>query len=171
MRLFRSYGIPKSGASHKWFDESSRLIKWFLHCDSDLFGLTTSLLCIFDIYWVSTAVVLVKNDVLFLVPTGKVLELGFLICNLMKAWLSVERLLPVKRIWEMTKNLGAHPAWLLNPTISKFWHSSYMVITCHNLKILLSLLLLSHPTISNFYQPANWNFFGIVIPLNYNYYY
>ena len=40
--------------------------------------LTTSLLCIFDICWVSTAVALVKNDVLFLVLIGKVLEYGFL---------------------------------------------------------------------------------------------
>ena len=42
-----------------------------------------------------------------------------------------------------------------------------MVITLHNLKILLSLLLLSHSTIPNFYQSANWNFGGLVIPLNY----
>ena len=72
----------KSGASHKWFDESSRSIELFLHGDSDwiIFGLTTSLLCIFDICWVSTGVVLVKNDVLLLVPIGKVLELGFPKC-------------------------------------------------------------------------------------------
>ena len=25
----------KSGVSHKWFDESSRLIEWFWHADSD----------------------------------------------------------------------------------------------------------------------------------------
>ena len=45
-RPFRSDGSLKSGASHKWFDESSRLIEWFLHCDSNwvIFGLTTSLL-------------------------------------------------------------------------------------------------------------------------------
>ena len=41
-----------------------------------------------------------------------------------------------------------------------------MVITLCNLNILLSLLLLSHPTVSKFYQPTNWNFFGLVIPLN-----
>ena len=127
-------------------------------------GLTTSLLCIFDICWVSTAVVLVKNDVLFVVPTGKVLELGFPECYLIKAWLSVERLFPFEKIWEMTKNLGAHPAWLLNPTISKFWNSSYMVITLHDLKVLLSLLLLSHPAISNFYQPVNLDFWGVSNP-------
>ena len=153
--LKNGWDLLKSDASHKWFDELSWLIEWFLHCDSDwiIFVLTTSLLCIFDICWVSTAVVLVKNDVLFLVPTGKVLlELGFPNCFLIRAWwLSVERLFPVEKIWEMTKNLGAHPAWLWNPRISKSWHSSYMVITLHNLKILLSLLLLSHPTISIFY--------------------
>ena len=37
-----------------------------------------------------------------------------------------------------------HPAWLSNPTISKFCHPSYMVIIPHNFKILLSLLWLSH---------------------------
>ena len=138
--------------------------------------MTTSLLCIFGICWMSTAVVLVKN-VLFVVPTEKVLKLGFPECFLIKAWLSVERLFLFEKIWEMTKNLGAHPVWLLNPTISKRWHSSYMVITLRNLKKLLSLLLLSDPTISDFYQPANLNFFfffffggvWVVIPLNYNY--
>ena len=65
----------------------------------------------------------------------------------------------------MTKNLGAHPEWLLKPTISKFCHSSYMIVTLQNLKILLFLLLLSHPTISKFYELAKWNFFGFVIQL------
>ena len=53
-----------------------------MHSDSSwiIFGLTTNLLCIFDICWVPTAVVLVKNDVLLLVPTGEVLELGFPKC-------------------------------------------------------------------------------------------
>ena len=66
------HGILKSSVSHKWFDKSSRLIRGFLHADSDWisFGLTTNLLGIFDIYWVSTAVLLAKN-VLLLVPTGK----------------------------------------------------------------------------------------------------
>ena len=69
MKPFRSYGILKSGASHKWSDESSRLIEWFLHCDSDwiIFGLTSNLLCIFHTCWLSTPVALVKNDALFLV--------------------------------------------------------------------------------------------------------
>ena len=29
------HGTLKSSISHKWFDESSRLIEWFLHADSD----------------------------------------------------------------------------------------------------------------------------------------
>ena len=70
----------KSGVS--WFDESSRVTEWFLHAVSDwiIFGLTTNLLCILDICFMSTAVVLVANDVLFLVPAGKFLELGFPKC-------------------------------------------------------------------------------------------
>ena len=52
----------------------------------------------------------------------------------------------------------------MNPTISKCCHYSYMVITLYNLKILLSLLLLSHP-ISKFYKPAYWIIWELVIPL------
>ena len=77
-------GALKLGVSHKRFDESSRLIEWFLYADSDwiIFGLTPNMLCVLDICCVSTAVavVLVKNDVLFLAPIGKVLELGFPKC-------------------------------------------------------------------------------------------
>ena len=57
-----------------------------------------------------------------------------------------------------------HPAWLLKPTISKFGHPFYVLIILHNLKILLFLLWLSHPTISKLYQHSTWNFFGLVIP-------
>ena len=57
-------GTLKSCVSHKWFDELRRLIEWFLYADSDqiTFGLTTNLLCVLDISWVSTAVVLVEDD-------------------------------------------------------------------------------------------------------------
>ena len=83
----------------------------------------------------------------------------------------------------MTRNLSAHPALLLNPAFSKCCLSFYMVTTLHNSKILLSLLLLSHSTISNFYQFINQNYLGLVIPFfffffsrqklwfNYSYYY
>ena len=51
----------------------------------------------------------------------------------------------------MTRNLSAHPAQLLNPTISKFCHSSYMVIiTLHNSKILLSLHCFLTPQFQTF---------------------
>ena len=76
------HGTLKSSLSHKWFDESSRLTEWFLHAESDwiIIGLTTNPLCIFDICWMSSSVVLIKNDVLLLVPTRKVLELVFHKC-------------------------------------------------------------------------------------------
>ena len=77
-RDFLDYGTLKLGVSHKWFDELSKFVEWFLHADDDwIFDLMANLLCIFDIFWVFTAVVLVKKDVLVLVPTEKVLELGF----------------------------------------------------------------------------------------------
>ena len=93
----RSYGTLKSRASRKWFDGLSRLIEWFLHGTNDwiVHGLTSTLLCIFDIYWVSTTVALVKNDVLLLVLTEKNLELDLVKCFLLKDWLSVETLFPV----------------------------------------------------------------------------
>ena len=68
--------------------------------DSIIFGLSTNLLCIFDTCWVSTAVVLVKNDVY-------------------------------------------HIPWLKDVAVPA---------------------LLSHSTISNFYQSANLKFLGLVIP-------
>ena len=72
----------ESSVSNKWFDELSRLIEWLLHVSSDwiICGLTTNLICVLGICWVSTAAVLVKNDVLFLVRAGKVLEFGFPKC-------------------------------------------------------------------------------------------
>ena len=46
------YRTLKSGVSHKWFDELSRFIEWFLHVDSDgiIFVLMANLLCNFDIW-------------------------------------------------------------------------------------------------------------------------
>ena len=62
----------------------------------------------------------------------------------------------------MTRNPGTPPAWswLTNSTISKSCHLSYMGIISHNFKALLSLLWLSHPTISKFYQPFTMDFFS-----------
>ena len=42
------HGTLKSGVYHKWFDEMNRLIKWFLHADSDwmIFGLMANLFLI-----------------------------------------------------------------------------------------------------------------------------
>ena len=44
------HGTLKLGVFHKWFDELSILIEWFLHADSDgiIFSLMANLLCIFD---------------------------------------------------------------------------------------------------------------------------
>ena len=72
----------KSSLSYKSFDECTRFVEWFWHANSDwiIFCLTTNMLCIFDICWVSTAPVLINNDVLLVVSTGKVLKLGFSKC-------------------------------------------------------------------------------------------
>ena len=47
----------------------------------------------------------------------------------------------------------------------KTFYSFYLVITLQNLKVLLSLLLLSQPTILKFYKLATSSFFGLVIKL------
>ena len=66
----------KMGKTFRSYMESkimciSHMIWLIKQIDSILFRLTTNLLCISDIFWVSTAVVLVDNDALLLVPTGK----------------------------------------------------------------------------------------------------
>ena len=127
-----------------------------LYADSDsiFFGLTRNLLCIFNICWVSTAVVIVKNDVMLLVFTRKVLELGFFTCFFNKSLIKCEKfiscLMQQSKDMENEQKPRCSSCIAIEPTISKFWHSS----TLHSLKILLSLLFLSHPTFSDFYQPA-----------------
>ena len=65
------------------------------------------------ICWLSTAIVLVKNDVLLQFPSEKVLELGFPNAfnkGLVKCGKIVSCvMLNSKKTWEMTRNLGAHP--------------------------------------------------------------
>ena len=104
--MLKMGGTLKSGASHKWFDESSRLTEWFLHGDSDwiIFCLTTSLLCISENCWMSTAVVLVKNDILLIVATGMVLELDFLKWFLIKAYIKCVKI--VSCPMQYWKNFG-----------------------------------------------------------------
>ena len=112
--------------------------------------MTTSLLCVFDICWVSTAVVLFKN-VLFLVPTGKVLELGFPICFFNKS------LIKCGKIVSCRKNMGND---------QKPRCSSCMALEPHNFKILVFLLYGYHtPQLKNIaipaitFSPHNFNFF------------
>ena len=48
---FLDHKTLKSDVFPKWFDELSRLIKWYLDVDSDgiIFGLIANILCIFDV--------------------------------------------------------------------------------------------------------------------------
>ena len=50
------HGTLKSGVSHKWFDESSRLIEWFLHADRD--WIISNLLLIYSVSLTFAALVL-----------------------------------------------------------------------------------------------------------------
>ena len=151
----------------------SRLIKWFWHADNHwiIFGLTTNLICIFDICWVSTAVALVKND--FSSSTHrKSFRTWFSQMLLTKAWLSVERLFPVscntQKYMENNQKRRCSSYIVTEPynfKILSFLPHGYHTPHCEN--ITLSLLLLSHPIISKIYQPTNWNFWGLVIPFNF----
>ena len=141
-KTFQINGTLKSGAPHKWFDESSRLIQWFLHCDKDriIFVLTTSLLCIFNICWVSTAVVLVKDDVLFLVSTEKVFELAFPKCFFNKSLIKCGKIVSCRKNMENDKKPRC---------------SSCIAIEPHNFKILALLLYGYHTSqLTNIAIPA-----------------
>ena len=106
--------------------------------DLIIFGLTINLLCIFDIYWVSTAVVLVKN-VLLLVPTEKqVLEIVFSKCFLIKMWKVCflsngilkkcgkwpeNYVLILHSYWNpQFQNFSIPPIWLSHSIIQRYWY-------------------------------------------------
>ena len=78
---------------------------------------------------------------------------------LIKAWLSENCKWPETQVL-----LPPAWSWLSNYRISKFCYFSYMVIISNSLKALLSLLWLSHPPISKFYQPFTMGFFWIGNP-------
>ena len=147
VRPFRSYETLKSGASRKWFDGLSRLIEWFLLSDSNwiILGLTTSLLCIFDICCVSTAVVLVKNNVLLLVPIRKNFRTWFSQMFLIKAWKNCEKIV-CYLYFNTRKNMGND---------QKPRCSSCIAIESHNFKILAFLLYGYHiPRLKKYCYPC-----------------
>ena len=123
--------------------------------------------CIFHTCWVSTAVLIVKNDVFLLVPT-EVLELGFSNAfnkSLIKCGKIVSCLMQYSKKFGNDQKPRCSSCIVTETTIRKFCHLSYMVITLHNLMILLCRLLHSHPKILNFYQHATWNTKRFSIPI------
>ena len=73
------------------------------------------------------------------------------------------------KIWEMTRNLCAHPAWLPDATISKCCYFSYMVFI-YNLKILLSLHYFFTPLFQTFTNLLI-GIFGVSNPTFFFYYF
>ena len=68
-----------SSVWHNWFNELSRFIEWNLNADGDGLILVwlPNKLYIFDIRCCgSTAVVVAENDILVLVPTRKISDIG-----------------------------------------------------------------------------------------------
>ena len=163
----RGHETLKSCVSHKWFDELSRLVEWFLHADSDwiVLGFTTNLLCIFQICWMATAIILFQN-VLFLAPTRKALVPPYAFNkSLIKCGKIVSCLMQYSKKFGNDQKPRCSSCIVTETTIRKLCHLSYMVITLHNLMILLCLLLHSHPKILNFYQHATWNTKRFSIPI------
>ena len=63
---FIDHGTLKLGVSHKWFDEFSIFIEWFMHANTDgtIFVLMTSPIYFVSLtskWWGTTAVVLKKS--------------------------------------------------------------------------------------------------------------
>ena len=163
----RGHETLKSCVSHKWFDELSRLVEWFLHVDSDwiVLGFTTNLLCIFEICWMATAIVLFQN-VLFLAPVVKALVPPYAFNkSLIKCGKIDSCLMQYSKKFENDQKSRCSSCIVTQTTIRKFCHLSYMGITLHNLMILLCLLLLSHPKIFTNMQHGIPK--GLVFPFNF----
>ena len=161
LRPFRSYGALKWGALTNDLMNRTDWLNDF--CT----GLTTSLLCIFDICWVSTAVVLVRS------AHRKSFRTWF-------SWMFFNKsLIKSGKTVSFQKSMGND---------QKPRCSSCMTTESHNFKILAFLLYGYHsPQLKNITIPASccfltpqfqtftnlliWIFWGWIIPLNYNYYY
>ena len=131
-------------------------------------GLTTSLFWIFDICWVSTAAVLVKNDVLFLVPTGRVLKLGFTECFFKKSLIKCGKIVSCQKNTAndqkprcsfcmaneppQFQNFGIPPIWSSLSTTWKYCYPYYCFLT---------------PQFQTFTNPLILIFWRLVISLNY----
>ena len=61
----------------------------------------------------------------------------------------------LRKIWETTRNLGTHPAWLLETTISKICHFPTRLSPSKTQNFVIVAI----------YQLATWNFFRLVIQL------
>ena len=137
MKPFKSYGTLKSGASHIWTNELNRSIEWFLHANSDsiIFDLTTNLLCIFIICWVSTAVVPVKNNVLLLAHR-KSLRTCFFQMLFNKSLIKCEKI--VSWLMQYSKKYGKWPeTWVL--ILHIYWTQQFQ-------NFAVPLIWLSHST-------------------------
>ena len=81
--------------------------------------------------WESTAIVFVKNDVLFLTLTRKVLKVGVPKCEIFCFLSNAIN----KKLWEMSyqtlqfQNFAIPPTWLLHHTTSKYCYSYYAFVT------------------------------------------
>ena len=143
----------KSGVSHKWFDEPSWLIEWFLHADSD---------------WTIWIIGVDHQSTLHLRHLLQLYLLRTIFCFCCR-----------QEHFLLNRNLGVHPAWLLNSQFQNIvihgYYTPQMKNSCNPSYCFLT-------AISKFYQHANLNFLGLLILLNffgyrwkvcvsYNYYY
>ena len=97
-----------------------------------------------------------KNDVLLIAYTGKVLALLLPKCLYKKLY----TLSTITRKVMKIKPAPIHLAWLYNPTTSKVCDSFYMALIPYNFKTLLFLLyVFLFPQLQNFVNHPHKNFF------------
>ena len=123
----RDHRTLKSGVFQKWFNELSRLIEWCLCTVSDgmVFGLTSNLLCIFDIYFV-----LILSTWFTIKPIKKVL-----FSNFWKTWSNLHlcRRGPIKSVLFICPSVCLS-VWL--------WHSFLRIYSVDVLNFLQEDILL-----------------------------
>ena len=164
---FLGQGTLKFVVSHEWIDEINWFFQYWYKCRKAK--------TYFNIYWVD----MMKNGrdlldygtqlwdiwcisqvfITWLSQFSKYLKLAWKYCFLSNTVL--------EKLLDMTSNLGAHPAWLLNPTISKiflFLLNGYHTPQLQN-TVIPAMTFLPH----NFknYQSSTCKYFGLVIPLTF----
>ena len=122
----------KSGVSYKWFDEPSWLIEWFLHADSD---------------WTIWIIGVDHQSTLHLRHLLQLYLLRTIFCFCCR-----------QEHFLLNRNLGVHPAWLLNSQFQNIvihgYYTPQMKNSCNPSYCFLT------PQFQNFINMPIWIFWG-----------